>query len=66
MKASSARTVASRCQKSPGTLATSDPLPCTTSSWLIGSTKFSLHAYTGGERHLVVVVLAVDRAPCST
>ena len=46
MKASRARALASRCQLSPGILATSERLPCTTSSWLIGSTKFSLHAYT--------------------
>ena len=29
-----------------GHLAASEPLPCTTSSWLIGRTKFSLQAYT--------------------
>jgi hypothetical protein len=38
MYASSARTLASRCQVSPGIFAASEPLPCTTSSWLIGST----------------------------
>ena len=30
---------------SPGILPSSDPLPCTTSSWDSGSTKFSLNAY---------------------
>src|SRR3981189_3081079 len=46
MKASSARTVARCCHGSPGTFDTRDRLPCTTSSWLIGRTKFSLQAYT--------------------
>ena len=35
---------ASFCQWSPGIRAKRLPLPCTTSSWLIGSTKFSLNA----------------------
>ena len=44
MYARKARTFASFCQWSPGILRSSEPLPCTTSSWLIGSTKFSLNA----------------------
>jgi hypothetical protein len=42
---------------SPGILASSEPLPCTTSSCDSGSTKFSLKAYTSEKRQLVVVVL---------
>ncbi|MCW2609270.1 MAG: hypothetical protein JWM15_516 [Cryptosporangiaceae bacterium] len=45
MKARYARTFASCCHRSPGILRSSEPLPWTTSSWLIGSTKFSLNAY---------------------
>ena len=45
MYASSARTFAALFHGSPGMRSHSEPLPCTTSSWLIGSTKFSLKAY---------------------
>ena len=45
MNASSARRPAALFQASPGIRVHSEPLPCTTSSWLIGSTKFSLNAY---------------------
>jgi hypothetical protein len=45
MNARYARRVASCCQRSPGILCRSDPLPCTTSSWLIGSTDRSEKAY---------------------
>ena len=45
MKAKNARRLASCCQRSPGILRSSEPLPWTTSSWLIGRTKFSLQAY---------------------
>ncbi len=38
------RTLASFCHWSPGILCSSEPLPCTTSSWLIGSRKLSLNA----------------------
>jgi len=38
-------------------LPSSDPLPCTTSSWDSGSTKFSLNAYMSEKRDLVVVEL---------
>src|SRR5664279_510549 len=40
-----ARTFASFCHWSPGILASREPLPCTTSSWLIGNRKLSLNAY---------------------
>jgi hypothetical protein len=37
--------LAKRRHWSPGILPISDRLPCTTSSWEMGSTKFSLNAY---------------------
>jgi hypothetical protein len=40
----SRRRLAKRCQSSPGILARSERLPCTTSSWESGSMKFSLKA----------------------
>jgi hypothetical protein len=42
--------VAKRCQVSPGILASSEPLPCTTSSCEMGSMKFSLKAYISEKR----------------
>ena len=45
MYAYSARRFANFCQRSPGILSSSEPLPCTTSSCESGSTKFSLNAY---------------------
>ena len=46
MYARNARTFANRCHSSPGIFSSSDLLPCTTSSCEIGSTKFSVNAYT--------------------
>jgi hypothetical protein len=44
------RRLANFCQSSPGILPSSEPLPCTTSSWEKGSTKFSLKAYISEKR----------------
>ena len=46
MYAYSARRLARFCHGSPGILSISEPLPCTTSSWESGRTKFSVNAYT--------------------
>ena len=47
MKASTVRQRGPLLPPVTGALDTSDCLPWTTASWLIGSTKFSVHAYTG-------------------
>ena len=44
MNAYSERRLASFCQRSPGILSISEPLPCTTSSCDSGRMKFSLKA----------------------
>ena len=41
MYAYSERRFASRCHGSPGIFASSEPFPCTTSSWESGRMKFS-------------------------
>ncbi|OPZ62030.1 MAG: hypothetical protein BWY85_02217 [Firmicutes bacterium ADurb.Bin506] len=46
MYARNARALANCCHSSPGILFTSDAFPCTTSSCEIGSTKFSVKAYS--------------------
>ena len=46
MYARNARTLANIFHMSPGILLSSDRLPCTTSSCEMGSTKFSVNAYS--------------------
>ena len=60
IQAKRSRRLASFCHSSPGILPRSEPLPCTTSSWERGSTKFSVNGVHGAEGELVVVELAED------
>ena len=56
-----ARRLASCCQRSPGILPRSDPLPCTTSSWRQRQHEVLAEGVEEAERELVVVEAAVDR-----